>query len=62
VLERALGRKPEHYVRSGGPLVTNANNEGIPFVLADPSADISQDVMRVAAELVGRGTPASGHR
>ncbi len=62
VLERALGRKPEYHVRSGGPLVTNANNEGIPFVLADPSADISQDVMRVAAELVGRGATAAGHR
>jgi pilus assembly protein CpaE len=62
VLERALGRRPEHYVRSGGALVVNANNEGIPFVLADPAAAISQDMMRTAGELVGRGAPAASRR
>ena len=61
-LQRALGRKPEHYIGSGGALVVNANNEGIPFVLADPSAAISQDVMRTAGELVGRGAPAARRR
>ena len=35
-LSRALGRVPEHTVSSGGALVVRANNEGIPFVLADP--------------------------
>ena len=59
-LEKALGRVPEHRVRSGGPLVVAANNEGIPFFLADPSADISQDVMRTAAELVGRTAAVAG--
>jgi pilus assembly protein CpaE len=62
MLERALGRKPEHQVRSGGALVVNANNEGIPFVLADPSADISQDLMRLAGELAGRGATAASRR
>jgi pilus assembly protein CpaE len=59
VLQRALGRVPEHSVRSGGALVVRANNEGIPFVLADPSAPISQDVMRTATELIGRPVPAA---
>ena len=54
VLSQALGRQPEHFVSSGGALVVHANNEGIPFVLADPSAQISQDVIRTAAELAGR--------
>ena len=36
-----------------------ANNEGIPFVLADPAAQISQDVTRTATELVGRAPVAS---
>ena len=61
VLSRALGRVPEHSVGSGGALVVRANNEGIPFVLADPPRQISQDVMRTATELVGRapvGEPA----
>jgi pilus assembly protein CpaE len=62
VLSRALGRQPEHHVGSGGALVVNANNEGIPFVLADPAAPISQDVMRTASELVGHGAPVASKR
>ncbi len=61
-LQRALGRTPEYQVGSGGALVVNANNEGIPFVLADPAAPISQDVMRTAAALVGRAAPAASRR
>jgi pilus assembly protein CpaE len=60
-LSRALGRVPEHTVSSGGALVVRANNEGIPFVLADPDAPISQDLARIAAELVGR-VPAAATR
>ena len=63
VLSRALGRVPEHAVTSGGALVVRANNEGIPFVLADPSAQISQDVIRTAAELLARpAAVAAGRR
>ena len=58
VLSQALGRKPEYVVGSGGALVVRANNEGIPFVLADPSAEISQDVLRTATELMGRPVAA----
>ncbi len=61
-LSRALGRVPEYSVSSGGALVVRANNEGIPFVLADPSAQISQDITRVAAELVGRVPAATSQR
>jgi pilus assembly protein CpaE len=61
-LSRALGRVPEHTVSSGGALVVRANNEGIPFVLADPEAQISQDIGRVAAELVGRVPAAASRR
>lgn len=51
-LERALGRVPEHRVVSDGLLVVQSNNEGVPFVLANPSAPITQDLHRVAAELL----------
>src|SRR4051794_33232680 len=51
-LERALGRVPEHRVVSDGMLVVQANNEGVPFVLANPVAQISQDIQRVAADLL----------
>jgi len=62
VLDGALGRAPEHSVGSGGALVVRANNEGIPFVLADPSASISQDVIRTATELVVRPAAVAAGR
>jgi pilus assembly protein CpaE len=61
-LERALGRVPEHRVVSDGRLVVQSNNEGVPFVLANPEAAISRDIARVASELlnVGRAPAAVG--
>ncbi len=64
-LERALGRVPEHRVQSDGLLVVQSNNEGVPFVLANPAAPISQDIHRVAAELLvasGLARPAAAGR
>jgi pilus assembly protein CpaE len=62
-LERALGRVPEHYVMSDGRLVVQSNNEGVPFVLANPAAPISQDLARLASELLGSArTPAAALR
>jgi len=65
-LERALGRVPEHRVVSDGLLVVQSNNEGVPFVLANPVAPISQDVQRTAAELLSahglRAAAAAGRR
>ena len=54
-VERAIGRVPEHSVVSDGRLVTQSNNEGVPFVLASPEAQISKDVMRIAGELLNAG-------
>ena len=51
-LERALGRVPEHRVVSDGMLVVQSNNEGVPFVLANANAPISQDVTRIAHEIL----------
>jgi pilus assembly protein CpaE len=58
-LERALGRVPEHRVVSDGMLVVQSNNEGVPFVLANPDAPISKDIMRVAGELLNAGRVAA---
>jgi pilus assembly protein CpaE len=58
-LERALGRRPEHRVVSDGRLVIQSNNEGVPFVLANPEAEISKDIMRVATELLNAGRVAA---
>jgi pilus assembly protein CpaE len=63
-LQRALGRVPEHSLVSDGPLVVRSNNEGVPFVLANPSAPVSQDIARIASELLGaaRLPVAAGRR
>jgi len=64
-LERALGRVPEHRVVSDGMLVVQSNNEGVPFVLANPAAPISQDLTRIAHELLvasGIERPAAAGR
>ena len=64
-LERALGRVPEHRVVSDGMLVVQSNNEGVPFVLANPAAPISQDLNRIAGELLiasGIARPAAAGR
>ena len=59
-LERALGRVPEHRVVSDGRLVVQSNNEGVPFVLADPSAQISKDISTLAGELLGPAAVPAG--
>ncbi len=61
-LARALGRVPEHSIVSDGLLVVQSNNEGVPFVLANPHAPISQDVGRLAAELLEVRQPVAAHR
>jgi MinD-like ATPase involved in chromosome partitioning or flagellar assembly len=44
-----------HQVVSDGPLVVRSNNEGVPFVLANPDAPVSRDIAKVAAGLIGAG-------
>ena len=61
-LMQAIGRVPDFLVASGGTLVVNANNEGIPFVLADPRAQISRDVSAVAAALMGASQAVTSRR
>jgi hypothetical protein len=54
---------PEHRVVSDGRLVVQTNNEGVPFVLQDPAAAISQDIARVAGELLSpAAVPAAAGR
>jgi pilus assembly protein CpaE len=65
-LERAIGRVPEHRVVSDGLLVIQSNNSGVPFVLANPSAQISQDVAQLANDVLAvhglRAASAAGRR
>lgn len=61
-LVRVLGRVPEHAVVSDGRLVVQSNNEGVPFVLANPSAQVSQDIAQLASTLLGTGRVAAASR
>jgi pilus assembly protein CpaE len=61
-LSRVLGRVPEHAIVSDGRLVIQSNNEGVPFVLANPQAPVSQDVTRVAMQVLGTGRVAAAGR
>jgi pilus assembly protein CpaE len=61
-LARAIGRVPEHSVVSDGKLVVQSNNDGVPFVLANPAAKISQDIVRIASELIATRTPVGARR
>ena len=53
-VEEALNRKIDHEVVSDGKLVIAANNEGVPFVLANPDAPVSQGVRAMAASIAAR--------
>ena len=64
-LRTALGREPEYRIRSEGPVVGPASNQGAPFVTAEPGAGVSQDVLQIARYLVGAkggGVAAVGGR
>lgn len=53
-VEEALNRKIDHEVVSDGKLVIAANNEGVPFVLANPDAPVSQGVRAMADSIAAR--------
>jgi len=57
-LRQALGREPEYKVRSEGQVVAPSNNQGAPFVTADPNAGVSKDVIEVARSLLGAAAVA----
>jgi pilus assembly protein CpaE len=61
-LARALGRAPDYTIVSDGKLVMRSNNEGVPFVLASPDAQVSRDLARVATMLVESPAPAAARR
>jgi pilus assembly protein CpaE len=58
-LARALGRRPDFEIVSDGRLVVQANNEGMPFVVASPDAAVSKDVRHAATVIAGRAVGAA---
>jgi pilus assembly protein CpaE len=56
-LTARLGREPDYRVRSDGKVVVPAGNLGQAFVLSDPDALVSRDVIEIARRLA----PARPH-
>lgn len=57
-----LGRVPEYSVVSDGRLVVECNNQGLPFVLAEPGAAISRDMAALASALAPGRVPVAAAR
>ncbi len=54
-VEHSIGRKVDHTIVSDGRAVVYALNRGVPFVLSNRESQVSQDVLRLAASIVGSG-------
>jgi pilus assembly protein CpaE len=52
-VEHSLGRKVDHSVVSDGKSVVLALNRGVPFIVANRDAQVSQDLQRIAEALAG---------
>jgi pilus assembly protein CpaE len=58
-LEESLRHKVSALLVSAGPLVTASINSGVPFVVSQPEATISRNVLQLARQLL---TPADAER
>ena len=61
-LRTALGREPEYRIRSEGQVVGPASNQGAPYVIAEPGANVSRDTIEVAQALFGVVAAPAGAR
>lgn len=52
-VEHSIGRKVEHTIVSDGRSVVYALNRGVPFVLSNREAQVSQDILRLATAVTG---------
>jgi pilus assembly protein CpaE len=52
-VEHSIGRKVDHTIVSDGRAVVYALNRGVPFVLSNREAQVSQDVLRLATAVAG---------
>jgi pilus assembly protein CpaE len=58
-LKQVIGREPEYRMRSEGQIVGPASNQGRPFVLSDPDAGVSRDLMAIARDIIADTLPAN---
>jgi pilus assembly protein CpaE len=53
-VEHSIGRKVDNTIVSDGRAVVYALNRGVPFVLSNREAQVSQDVLRLATAVTGK--------
>jgi pilus assembly protein CpaE len=58
-VENSIGRKVDHTIVSDGRSVVYALNRGVPFFLSNREAQVSQDILRLAAAVAGERTSAT---
>jgi pilus assembly protein CpaE len=59
-VEHSIGRKVDHTIVSDGRSVVYALNRGVPFVISNREAQVSQDVLRLASAVTGGDRRAVG--
>lgn len=59
-VEHSIGRKVDHTVVSDGRSVVYALNRGVPFIVSNREAPVSQDVLRLARALLGASAAVPG--
>ncbi len=60
-VEHSIGRKVDYAIVSDGRAVVYALNRGVPFVLSNREAQVSQDVLRLASAIVGGASDEDDH-
>ncbi len=58
-VENSIGRKVDHTIVSDGRSVVYALNRGVPFFLSNREAQVSQDILRLAASVAGERASVS---
>jgi pilus assembly protein CpaE len=58
-VEHSIGRKVDHSIVSDGRSVVYALNRGVPFFLSNREAQVSQDILRLAASVAGEARQVS---
>jgi pilus assembly protein CpaE len=58
-VEHSIGRKVDETIVSDGRSVVYALNRGIPFFISNREAQVSQDILRLAASVVGERAAAT---
>ena len=61
-VEHSIGRKVDNTIVSDGRAVVYALNRGVPFVLSNREAQVSQDVLRLATAMTGNREPREEDR